>query len=306
MELSIVIPVYNSEKELPRLIQEIRSHFPPEQAEIILINDGSVDGSEEICAQLAQADPELVFLSLRKNFGEHNAVMCGLNFARGLYVVIMDDDGQNPPSEVGKLLSMIRGGYDVVYSQYREKQHHFLRNWGSAFSNFVANRLMSKPQDLYLSSFKIMHRDIVREIIKYKGPFPYIDGLILRCTQNLGKVYVEHKERLSGKSGYSLRKLLHVYMNMFLNFSLKPLRIFTLTGVIIFMAGLLMSGYFIYGKLTSIEQPGWTSTVLFILLLSGFQIIFLGLIGEYLGKTYLDQNNTPQWVLKSKKESHGT
>lgn len=304
MELSIVIPVYNSEKELLRLIQEIRAYFPPEQAEIILINDSSTDGSEEICAQLAQTDKELIFLSLRKNFGEHNAVMCGLNFAKGLYVAIMDDDGQNPPSEVKKLLFKIRSGYDVVYSQYSDKQHHFLRNWGSRFSNFVANRLMSKPKDLYLSSFKIIHRDIVREIIKYKGPFPYIDGLILRCTQNLGKVNVEHKARLSGKSGYSLRKLLQVYMNMFLNFSLKPLRIFTFIGVLIFIAGLLVSAFFIYAKLTSIEHPGWTSTVLFILLLSGFQIIFLGLIGEYLGKQYLDQNNTPQWVLKTRTDKY--
>lgn len=299
VEISIVIPVYNSAHELPDLIQSIRTCFPAEEAEVILVNDGSSDHSDRVGAELVATNKELVFLSLRRNFGEHNAVMCGLNFARGRFVVIMDDDGQNPPEEIVGLVHEIKKGYDVVYSQYLKKRHHFFRNLGSRFSNFVANRLMTKPDDLYLSSFKIIHRDIVNEIIRYKGPFPYIDGLILRCTSNIGKVNVVHQSRKSGRSGYTIKKLLSLYMNMFLNFSVKPLRMFTLIGALIFVSGLLLSGYFIYSKLTASEYPGWTSTVIFILLLSGFQILFLGLIGEYLGKQYLDQNHTPQWVLKS-------
>ena len=139
---------------------------------------------------------------------------------------------------------------------------------------------------------------MVNEIIKYKGPFPYIDGLILRTTNNISSVCIDHHERMIGKSNYTFQKLFSLYLNMFLNFSVKPLRIFTVAGAVIFLLGMALSVYFVISKLTSQELPGWTSTVLLILLLSGFQIIFLGLIGEYLGKQYMDQNNTPQWVIK--------
>jgi undecaprenyl-phosphate 4-deoxy-4-formamido-L-arabinose transferase len=198
------------------------------------------------------------------------------------------------------LLDEIRKGYDVVFSKYRIKKHHIMRNIVSSLNHKAANLLMQKPKDIYLSSFKIIRQDIVQELIKYKGPFPYIDGLILRTTNNIGSAWVEHDKRNVGKSNYTVKKLFSLFLNMFLNFSLRPLRIFTICGFFIFLCGVILSGVFIYVKITSIEFPGWTSTVTFILLLSGFQIIFLGLIGEYLGKLYLDQNNSPQWVIRTK------
>lgn len=298
LKLSVIIPVYNAEKSIQALVKEILQILSPLEAEIILVNDGSIDNSESICGQIAGSEKNVKFISLRRNFGEHNAVMCGLTYAEGTYSVIVDDDFQNPPSEIIKLLNEIDKGFDVVYSKYNNKKHSLYRNLMSSITNKIATFLLNKPKDLYLSSFKIIRNDVVREILKYKGPFPYIDGLILRSTNNIGTICVNHDKRANGKSNYTFKKLFSLYLNMFLNFSIRPLRVFTVSGVIIFITGLGLSVYFIISKLTSQEPPGWTSTVLLIMLFSGFQIIFLGLIGEYLGKQYMDQNNTPQWVIK--------
>jgi polyisoprenyl-phosphate glycosyltransferase len=187
----------------------------------------------------------------------------------------------------------------VVYSKYTTKKHNLFRNIGSRFNNFVASLLLDKPKDLYLSSFKAISREVVQEIIKYKGPFPYIDGLILRVTNNFSTVLVEHVERDTGKSNYNLWKLISLYLNMFVNFSIKPLRLFIFAGIIIFLIGLILGVWFIIEKLVHPWIPvGWTSIATLIILFSGFQIIFLGLLGEYLGKQYLDQNVTPQWAIK--------
>ncbi len=300
MKLSVIIPVFNAQNSIADLIEQLHLDLNGIDFEVILVNDGSDDNSEAICDDISQKKKNIKFISLRKNFGEHNAVLCGLNFSEGRYAVIIDDDFQNPPSEILKLLNEIEKGYDVAYSKFHSKKHHVVRNLFSWLANAVANLLINKPKDLYLSSFKIMHRDIVAEIIKYKGPFPYIDGLILRTTNNIGSVFVDHSKRREGKSNYTFRKLFSLYLNMFLNFSIRPLRIFTIAGVFIFLAGFVMSVIFFVEKFIYDEPPGWTSTVLFLLLFSGFQIIFLGLIGEYLGKQYLDQNKTPQWVIKKK------
>jgi len=297
-EISIIIPVYNAQSSIKSLVEEIRKNYSSETCEIVLVNDGSTDKTDEICKSLFESNSNLVYVRLRRNFGEHNAVMCGLNHCTGNYAAIIDDDFQNPPSEIQKLYEKAVSGYDVVYSYYKIKKHHLWRNLVSRLSNNVSNLLMNKPHDLYLSSFKIINREVINEIIKYKGPFPYIDGLVLRCTQHIASVEVRHDERIAGRSNYTLKRLFSLFMNMFLNFSVRPLRVFTISGFLIFISGLLLSAWFIYIKLTKGDMPGWTSIVIFILLLSGFQIIFLGLIGEYLGKQYLDQNNTPQWVQK--------
>ena len=178
MLLSICIPVYNAENTIKDLVAELIEKLNDYSLEIVLVNDGSHDNSEQICTQLAQSNANIKFISLRRNFGEHNAVMCGLNYCTGDYVAIIDDDFQNPPSEIGKLMHEAEEGYDVVYSKYRIKKHNIFRNLGSAFNDIVATWLLNKPRKLYLSSFKVIKSAIVKEIIKYKGPFPYVDGHI--------------------------------------------------------------------------------------------------------------------------------
>ncbi len=298
MKISICIPVYNGEKTIEELVNALIDEFKESELEIILVNDGSKDSSEAVCERVANSKPEVKFISLRKNFGEHNAVICALNYMTGDYAVIIDDDFQNMPSEIKKLLA-IAPDFDVVYSRYHQKKHHWFRNLGSSFNNYVANQLLHKPKDLYLSSFKVIKKEVVKEIIKYKGPFPYIDGLILRVTNSIGVVKVEHSERREGKSNYTLAKLISLWLNMFINFSIKPMRLFTIFGVFLFALGLGFSVYFVVEKIMDPTiSVGWTSIIVSVLLLSGVQLVFLGMIGEYLGKQYLDQNGTPQWIVK--------
>lgn len=306
MKLSVVIPVYNAAATIARLVDEVFMHYADILQEIILVNDCSADNSGEVCNMLAERYTNVVAISLRKNSGEHNAVMCGLNYVTGDCVVIMDDDFQNPPTEVYKLYQEIQKGYDVVYSRYDDKRHSFFRNAGSWFNNLIAGWLIDKPHGLYLSSFKIIHRDVVSEIIKYKGPFPYIDGLILRATSSISSVAVQHANRTYGKSNYNLTRLVSLYLNMFVNFSIRPLRILIFMGLALFIVGVLLLIAFVIEKLSNPHIPiGWTAIATLIITFSGFQILFLGVMGEYVGKQYLDQNSTPQWVIKSVKKGSG-
>ncbi len=299
MLLSICIPVYNSEKTIIKLISSIKKELSDYKIEIILVNDGSSDTSEEICTKLAQDDEIIKFISLRRNFGEHNAVMCALNYSEGDYAAIIDDDFQNPPSEIIKLIDEAKKGFDIVYSKYYKKKHNLFRNIGSEFNDIIATWLLNKPKNLYLSSFKIIKKEVIKEIIKYTGPFPYVDGLILRVTNNISSVYVDHKKRVELKSNYTLAKLISLWLNMFINFSIKPLRIFTFIGFFLSLFCIILAIFFIIDKLINPTNPkGWASLIVVVLFIGGIQMVFLGLIGEFIGKMYLDINNTPQWIIK--------
>jgi polyisoprenyl-phosphate glycosyltransferase len=298
--VTICIPVYNGAKTIAALVEEIIRELSPHYlVNFVLVNDYSRDNSDEVCRQLARTHPFIKYIALRRNFGEHNAVMCALNHATGDYAVIIDDDFQNPPREISALVEEARRGFDVVYSAFREKRHRGYRNLGSRFNNRVANWLLEKPRDLYLSSFKALSADMVKRIIRYTGPSPYIDGLILRETRNISSVEVDHDYRKEGQSNYTLAKLVGLWLNMFINFSIKPLRLFSLFGVVVTLFSFIAAVVFIIQKLLNPDlQMGWTSVMVSILFFSGVQILFLGLIGEYVGKHYLQSNGTPQWVMK--------
>ncbi len=298
--VTVCIPVYNGAKTIAALVGEIFKELTPHyRIEIVLVNDYSSDSSDDVCKELARTNDFVKYISLRKNFGEHNAVMCALNYATGDYVVIVDDDFQNPPHEIRALVEEARKGYDVVYSEFRQKQHNRFRNLGSGFNDRVATWLLGKPPDLYLSSFKAISGDMVKRIICYKGPSPYIDGLILRETRSISSVVVQHDERREGQSNYTLTKLLALWLNMFINFSIMPLRLFSLFGVFVILFSFVAAVIFIIQKLLDPgSEMGWTSVMVSILFFSGVQIVFLGLIGEYIGKHYLQTNGTPQWVVK--------
>lgn len=300
-KISVCIPVYNGSDTIAHLVEELILKLSMYQLEIVMVNDGSKDNSEEVCTRIANQYDIVKFISLRKNFGEHNAVMCALNFATGDYIAIIDDDFQNLPSEILKLMEEAEKGYDVVYSKYDKKEHHWFRNLGSKFNDLIATWLLKKPKGLYLSSFKVLNKEVAQEIIKYKGPFPYVDGLILRVTDNISVKKVIHKERISGESNYTLGKLISLWLHMFVNFSISPLRISTVIGgsSVIFSSALGI--YFFIKKLMFPEMSmGLNILIASIIFLGGIQLIFLGIVGEYLGKQYLDQNGTPQWIIKKK------
>ncbi|WP_282126073.1 glycosyltransferase family 2 protein [Marinifilum flexuosum] len=300
--LSIVIPVYNGANSIGQLVPELIASFSPLfKLEIVLINDCSPDDSENRCIQLFEKYPRWVkFYSLAKNVGEHNAVMAGLNNCSGDKVVIMDDDFQNPTESVIQLVTYASTtNFDVVYSYYDSKKHSLFRNLGSRFNNAVASWMLKKPTDLYLSSFKVLDRFLVEEIIKYNHPFPYIDGLILRTTSNIGKIKVVHNARQNGESGYTLSKLISLWLNMFTNFSILPLRVAMITGLIIAMCGFIYGGITIGEKLINPNLPvGYASTIASITLFSGVQLMAIGMVGEYLGRLFLCNNKHPQFSIR--------
>jgi len=301
-KISIVIPVYNGALSIDRLVDELITRISPVfNIEIVLVNDCSPDNSEEVCIGITKKHPEFVsFYSLAMNVGEHNTVMAGLNKATGDYAVIIDDDFQNPVSEVIKLTDyMINSNYDVVYTYYEEKKHSIFRNLGSQFNDKVANVMLKKPKDLYLSSFKIINRFLINEVIKYDLPYPYIDGLILRRTSNIGKIKVSHTERQLGKSNYTLRKLISLWMNMFTNFSILPLRISIVLGFIFSFIGFLISIDAIIEKIFNPHLPqGYTFIVIIISFYAGIQLIAIGMVGEYLGRLFMAHNKKPQYSIR--------
>src|SRR5690242_6792290 len=233
-DLSLVIPVYNGSRTIGPLVEQITRVFGSSSFEVVLVNDGSEDDSEAVCKQLTEVFPStVVFVHLSRNFGEHNAVLAGFKQARGRYIAVLDDDGQYPPEEVGRMLDELkRKNYDVVYGHYIEKKHSAFRNFGSWFNGRIATIMLHKPKDLYLSSFKVMNRFVVDEITRYRGPYPYTDGLIYRVTRNIGQIPVEHRSSADGRSRYTFRKLLRLWLNMFLNFSIKPLRLSIYVGLL--------------------------------------------------------------------------
>ncbi len=300
--LSILIPVYNSEKTIGKLVDGLINNLGPLfKLEIILINDHSVDRSEEACISLFEKHRETVkFYSLSKNVGEHSAVMAGLNKATGDYAVIMDDDFQNPVSEVVKLVNTaLDNDYDVVYSCYEKKRHNFFRNMGSWLNDKAANLMLKKPKGLYLSSFKVLNKFLVNEIIKYRSPFPYIDGLILQITNKIGTVKVEHQERKEGSSGYTLKKLVSLWLNMFTNFSILPLRISIIFGVIFAFFGLVLGVKTVIEKFLDPDIPvGFASLLVSVSIFGGIQLIMIGMVGEYIGRIFLSLNKKPQYTIR--------
>ncbi|MGH7034563.1 MAG: glycosyltransferase family 2 protein, partial [Stellaceae bacterium] len=281
LALSIVIPVYNGAASIGELVDALESLAVLGGHEIVLVNDCSPDRSLEECRRLqARARVPITVVNLARNFGEHNAVMAGLREARGAHVITMDDDLQNPPGEVLRLLDYAQAtGKDVIYTYYAKKQHSAWRNLGSRFANRVANFVLDKPTDLYLSSFRCISAFVVDQVTRYEGPFPYVDGLILQATQSIGTLEVEHLPRHAGRSNYTLTRLTRLWLSMFVNFSVMPLRIATVTGFALSALGFFGFVWVVAEALVSRTPPGWASLTAATLLLLGVQLIMLGIIG---------------------------
>src|SRR2546422_2609459 len=302
IDVSVVIPVYNAEASIGPLVLGVMDAFGGHgRLQVVLINDASPDRSHEECLHLVMKYPEIVtYLRLAKNFGEHNAVMAGLRHAVGAHVVIMDDDFQHRPEDAVRLVQAARAGdYDLVYSSFPEIRQRWTRVLGSRFNGWVANFMLDKPKDLYLSSFKCLSRWLVGEIVRYKGPFPYIDGLALRCTRNIGRVQVLHQVRRQGRSGYTLRKLVGLWLNMFVSFSVIPLRASAVIGFALIIGAVIGMAWVLIETLAGRPVPaGWPFLAIISMLFSGAQLLILGVVGEYLGRLYLTINDTPQAVIR--------
>ena len=302
LELSIVVPVYRSATILPLLVQKIHEAMVLEglsaSFEIVLVHDAGPDDSWQVIESLASAHGFVRGINLRKNVGQHNATIAGLNNVRGRIVAIMDDDLQHPPAALGDMVRAIDRGYDVCYTNYLRRKHAWWRQAGSRFNDFVATLLLGKPKGLYLSSFKAMRREIVDEVIKYDGPYTYVDGLILDVTRSITSVDVAHQPRHDGESNYNLRRLLSLWMKMATSFSILPLRFATYMGFLLATLSLLMVAFVVVAKLMNPDYPpGWASLIAVIMFIGGVQTLCIGMIGEYLGRTYLKLNRRPQFVI---------
>lgn len=299
--LSFLIPLYNSAETIAALVREIAALSIEGGHEIVLVDDGSSDRTVEVCRQLlAQAPVPITLVSHARNFGEHNAVLTGLRLARGSYIVTMDDDGQNPPSEAIRLYEFARAQkLDAVFAKHSEKQHSAWRNLTSALNEQVSNWILDKPRGIYVSTFRCLTGWLSQELGKNTGPFPYIDGLILQATQRIGTLEVSHKKRAVGKSGYTLRKLVRLWLSTIVNFSVMPLRVATILGIAITCAGFVGIGWELYSCVKDQRIVlGWELFVAMFLVFSGIQLMILGLTGEYLGRLVQTINQRPQSVVR--------
>lgn len=300
--VSIVIPVYNSAATVGALVDALVRLNPDHALQIVLVNDGSSDGSAASCRDLTRRHAGAVtFVDLARNVGEHNAVMAGLAHARGAWCVVMDDDFQNPPEEAYRLLAhAVAEQRDIAFASYPAKRDHWARNLGSRFSNAVARRLMRLPEGLYLSSFKCLSRFVVDHVIEYRGPFPYLDGLALRVTRNVGVLETRHLPSRRQRSGYTVGKLVGLWAAMAVNFSVAPLRASSLLGMLFSLAGVLGTIAVAMEKFRRPDLPlGWASLAVAVLVLSGVQLLLLGVLGEYVGQLVLTANGTPQYAVRS-------
>lgn len=308
-DISFVIPCYNSELTIGSVVAEIDSVFENSTKynyEIILVNDGSPkDDTLGTIRKLAKENKRVVAVNLSKNFGQDSALLAGYSVSKGEYVISLDDDGQNPAAESLKLLEKIEEGYDAVFGQYHEKKHSKFKNWGSNLNDKMANLLLNKPKDLRLCSYFVMNRFVVNQMLQDKNAFPYIWGLILRSTSNLANVYIDHRPRVEGKSNFTIAKCLQVWMNGFISFSVKPLRISSIIGALIAIIGFI-SGIVVIVQRLVFGEPvvGWTSLIATLLFLGGLILLMLGLIGEYIGRMNISINNTPQFIIRDIEEGN--
>lgn len=301
-ELSFVVPLYNTGEGLRLLLDAFRSLSLPESWELVLVDDGSVDGTAMAARrEVADFPAPVTVVELARNFGEHAAVLEGYRQARGEFVVNLDDDLQNPPGEAVKLVRHLRDSdAEVVYSRYAEKKHHWARNVASWLVNSCATFLLGKPRDLYLSSFRALRRELVGRIVVYRGPYPYVDGLILGATNRIATLEVAHAERSTGRSGYTLRKLIRLALSLLFDFSVMPLRIASVLGMLLCAAGaLVLAEVVVETLLVGRRQLGWGSLMGALAVFSGAQLLMLGLIGEYVGRAFLTVSGKPQSLVRT-------
>ncbi len=300
--ISFVIPCYRSAKTIRNVVEEVSAAMEglkQYRYEIILVNDGSPDETFEVIRSICEKRKEICGVNLAKNFGQHAALMAGFRRVHGDIVVCLDDDGQTPADEVGKLLGKIEEGYDAVYARYEHKQHSLFRNFGSKVNEWMTRIMLGKPKELYISSYFAVKRFVVDEMARYENPYPYVIGLLLRTTNKVANVDVKHREREVGVSGYTLGKLLALWFNGFTAFSIKPLRIATALGAFVAGAGFLYGIYTVIKKFVNPDVViGFSSLMSAIVFIGGMIMLMLGIIGEYIGRIYISLNNSPQYVVR--------
>ena len=301
-KISICIPCYKSQDTIGKLtsnIHEEMKNHPDFLYEIILVNDCSPDNTYNVIADLARNNEHIIAYDLAKNFGESSAVMAAYSKSTGDYVVRMDDDGEHDPKDLFKLINKLEEGYDYVCAEFVHYHHSLYKRIGSKFNYWFLTKMMDIPAGSIMSSYNVCRRYVIDEMLKYNNPKPYIDGMVWAVTTKTASVPIEHGFRYAGESGYNFSKSVALWLNGVTSFSIKPLRLASLTGFIFAITGFVIGLIAVVDKLIHPQiAAGWTSMFAMMLFIGGFIMIFLGLIGEYIGRAYLIQNHIPQFVIR--------
>ena len=303
VDISIVIPVYNSEDCLEECTAQISQHLSGHKYEIILVDDQSLDESWQKITSLSKLHENIHGLSLRKNSGQDSAIMAGLRVAQNELIIIMDDDLQHNPSDIlGLVDHCLEFDLDVCYANFIRKKQATWKNLGSWLNMKLLEILLKKKKGIYTSPFKVIRKDLVNEIIKYEGAYPYLDAIIISLTDNYSQIDTTHHLRFAGKSNYNLYRSVAVFLKMFFSFSSLPLRIAFIMGLIMsclsFIIGIIFIIFYFLDKESIVS--GWTSLVVLLTFLGGIQLLFLGIIGEYVGRTYVKVNHNAQYTISSR------
>lgn len=302
-KISFIIPCYGSEKTVKIVINEIIKTVLEKKEydyEIVAVNDFSPDNVLDILKKLAQENEKIKVLSLAKNMNRPGALMAGMSICTGEYVVLMDDDGQCPIDHLWDLLKPIEEGHDVAIAKYPTYKQSKFKSFGTIVNRKMTEIIIEKPKDLSFTNFSILKKFIIEEILKYKNPYPYMTGLLLRTTNDIINVEMEERERITGNTTFTLKKMLKLWINGFTAFSVKPLRLSTIIGFFIALVGFVYGIYIVIYKAfihPEIAQ-GYSSLMATLLFIGGIIMIMLGLIGEYIGRIYICINNAPQFVIK--------
>ena len=300
--ISVAIPCYCSENTISQVVKGLVEEFDKhnDEYQIVLVNDGSPDNTFEVIKGISLENPNVIAVNLSKNYGQHSARMAAIPFLKGEYVVYMDDDGQHPVSGIYKMIEKLEeGNYDVVYALFKQKKHSLFKRVVSRINTATLDFLTGKPKDVKNSSFSVMRSYILREMEKYKSPFPSWTGFIMQITRNVSNIELEHFDRISGESNYTLKKMFKLYMNSVTGFSVVPLRISSVIGMVTALIGFAVGIYSIIHKLLNPAVPvGYTSLMAVLLFIGGMIMMMLGLLGEYVGRIYMINNNLPQYTIR--------
>lgn len=302
-KLSFVIPCYRSQDTITNVVERVIATVEQDKRydyEIICINDCSPDNTLSVLRKLAE-NKRIKVLDFSKNFGQHSALMAGFNHVTGDIIVCLDDDGESPPEEMFRLIDKLDEGYDLVSAKYVDESRSFVRTIGTKVSFAMSHYLIGRPKDVDLNSFYVFRRYIADEIIKYKNAYPFVHGLILRVSRNMANVEMKRADRLAGESGYNFKRLLSLWMNGFTAFSEKPLQIASVIGFISAFIGFVYAIFIVLRRIFVPEiAVGYSSIMAAILFFSGLIMLFLGLLGEYIGRIYICINNAPQYAIREK------
>jgi len=302
--LSFVIPCYRSELTIKKVVDEIKETVALRGTEydyeVIAVNDCSPDNVYKVLKELAAEDKRIKLIDFAKNMGKHAAVLAGYAVAKGEYIVNLDDDFQSPVNKLWTLMAKFDEGYDVVMADYPKKKESAFKSFGSKVNSFFIRVLLDKPKELAFENFSVMKRFVTEEMMRYRHPYPYLEGLMLRTTRNIAIVTVEERERGDDRStGYTFIKSLQLMINGLTAFSVKPLRIATLMGVFFSIIGFVFGILTIIRKLIHVNTVlGYSSLMAVLLFIGGLILLMLGLIGEYIGRIYICINASPQYIIR--------